>query len=130
MVVRREAPMLQLMAALLVGCAAKKSTSPETTFSPQTGVLDESFTDSSGVTGKLRIIVPEDIAEGDYGVLLFFGWDGSDSYYKEEADLHEPLATAHQLVVVSLTTPETDRASGCWWAPEVEDNAAYVAELV
>lgn len=118
------------MLMILLGCAEPTAQEAVEVFDPPTGVLDEEFTDSAGALGKLRIIVPADIADGGYGVLLFFGWDGGNSYYQEEADLHEPLADAHRLVTVSLTTPTTDSNSGCWWAPAVQDNAAYVAEFV
>ncbi len=124
-----------ILLSVLLSCAHKPTPkqSDDTSaveYAPQTGVLDESFTDDAGATGELRIIVPQDITPGAYGVLLFFGWDGGDSYYQEEADLHEALAAEHDLLVVSMATPVTDSASGCWWAPAVEDNAAYVAQFV
>lgn len=117
---------------MLLGCVKTKTvdTAAEV-FAPQTGTLDESFTSNTNATGDLRIIVPDDIADGDYGVLMFFGWDGGDEYYLEEADLHEPLAAEHRLVTVSMATPLIDGSgSGCWWAPAVQDNAAFVAEFI
>jgi hypothetical protein len=102
----------------------------EDSFHPRTGTFDESFTDSSGATGALRIIVPQDIADRDYGALLFFSWDGGDRWYKDEADLHQPLAAEHGLVMVSMATPSTPGTDGCWWAPAVEDNVAYVTEFI
>lgn len=122
--------MLMLILGLLA-CTKKPATdNTKDAFDPEVGTFDETFTDSTGATGDLRIIVPEDIADGGYGVLLFFSWDGGDGWYQEEADLHEPLAAEHRLVTVSMATPSTQGTDGCWWAPAVEDNAAYVAEFI
>lgn len=121
-----------LIVTCLLACTKKPAndTSQKDAFAPEAGTFDESFTDSTGASGDLRIIVPDDIAEGGYGALLFFSWDGGDKWYQEEADLHEPLAAEHRLVTVSLATPSTQGTDGCWWAPAVEDNVAYVAEFI
>ena len=64
------------------------------------------------------------------GVLLFFTEDFGNSGYLEEASLHADVAKEHNLVLASMASPDAPGDAGCWWAPQVEDNAAYVDEFV
>ena len=94
-------------------------------------LLDETFTDDAGVEGKVALVVPSLGDSNDaLGVLLFFSWDFGNSFYKEEAELHAKVAREHGLVVASMASPRTGTDDGCWWAPRVEDNAAFVDQFV
>ncbi len=105
---------------LLVGCAAK---------SPK--ILDETFTSDQGLSARVALVIPEGTGDGaSPGVLLFFTWDFGDAAYRKQARLHAAIAQEHNLVLASMASPKAGGDSGCWWAPQVQDNAAYVDEFV
>lgn len=87
--------------------------------------FDGVFVDSSGRSGRYRLAVPPPSGE-PLGVLFFFPWDGGGPAYAREAARREALAAEHHLVIAALRQPE----GRCWWAPEVEDNARFVDELL
>lgn len=114
------------MILFLLACASSKSGSHGSS-----DTLDETFTDSAGLSAKVALVLPEEEPDGAApGVLLFFTWDFGNQEYFDQAELHAELAQEHGLIVASMASPKTPGDSGCWWAPRVEDNAAYVDEFV
>ena len=111
-----------MIVLLLVACTATKS---------QT-VTDETFTSENGLSADVALVVPDDDESGASasGVLLFFTWDFGNSEYLKQAKLHAEIAQEHNLIVASMASPKASGDSGCWWAPQVEDNAAYVEEFL
>lgn len=94
-------------------------------------VLDETFTAENGLSANVAIVVPEDKGSGTpLGVLLYFSADFENWNYVEEAELHADIAAEHNLVVASMASPKAGSDSGCWWAPQVQDNAAYVQDFL
>jgi hypothetical protein len=97
--------------------------------SSRSNVLDETFTSDDGTTASVALVMPEGTSD-PAGVLLFFTWDFGNSAYYEQAELHAEIAQEHGLIVASMASPRVSGDSGCWWAPQVQENAAYVDEFV
>lgn len=94
-------------------------------------VLEETFTAENGLSAKVAIVVPEDAESSrPLGALLFFSADFDNSQYVEQAELYADVALEHNLVLASMTSPKAGEDSGCWWAPQVEDNTAYADEFL
>ena len=94
-------------------------------------IVDETFTSDSGLTAKVALVVPEQTnGSAPPGVLLFFTEDFGNNGYRKQARLHAEVAQAHGLLLVSMASPDAPGDEGCWWAPQVKDNAAYVDEFL
>lgn len=112
-----------MLALFLAACSSPSSTSGTT--------LDETFTADNGLSAKVALVVPDSTSDGSApGVLLFFTEDFGNSGYLDAAELRADIAQEHNLILASMASPAAPGDSGCWWAPQVEDNAAYADEFV
>jgi hypothetical protein len=94
-------------------------------------VLDETFTAENGLSANVAIVVPENTdSTRPLGALLYFSADFDNSEYVDQAELHAEVAAEHNLVLASMASPSAGDDSGCWWAPQGEDNTDYADEFL